>query len=479
VVQGRNTRPQSTSSSLAGDADPPPHRPHGYPTCATRPGWSLELDSEQLRPAATAAARIDLVDIVTAIGVDGTLRTEATYTVRNRELQFLRVRLPGDATLWRATLDGAPVVVSSFEGVLQVALKHLGVADLDLVVGLVYEQPRIAMPSYWSSLRLEAPVLVDIGDDAGAGRISVNRTLWRVELPGGYSARLADGNMHEVVSSIEFASKVDANIREIERLSGLLDASGAKSASEPGAPPASVFGASRLNRRQRDALEGNLKKLQQQLDDNAIDLEQTSRDADRIGDRQQIERGLIEQQKAESLDYLQKARTAQQRLEGAIRQSEGLDEASQSASQQAFEDQRRFRGNDWIDNRALPGGKQAARDASRVDLDALVEGDGFAGWQRGARGDAETGIETAQSRTVEGGGLAPLPAATTKRVSPALETPPPSRSTTGLTFRTNGGEVELLLRVQKDGVGSRFASLAALLVAAAIAAGLFWRRRGR
>jgi len=208
--------------------------------------------------------------------------------------------------------------------VLQVAPKHLGAADLDLVVGIVYEQPRIAMPSLWSSLRLEAPVLVDIGDDAGAGRISVNRTLWRVELPGGYSARLAGGDMHEVVSSIEFASKVDANIREIERLSGLLDgsdasgasapsgakgANGANGASDPSAPT-NVPGASRLNRRQRAALEGNVKKLQQQLGDNAIDLEQTSREADRIGDRQQIERGLIEKQKEESLEYLRKARRA-------------------------------------------------------------------------------------------------------------------------------------------------------------------------
>ena len=445
----------------------------GHTYRSTRPDWSLGLSTETLQRGAAVAARVDLVDLVTVIGIDGTLRTEANYTVRNRELQFLRIRLPADAKLWRATVDGKAVVASQADGVLQIPLKHLGEADLDLVIGLVYEQPKLDMPSLWTNLDLEAPHLLGSDEKSSDKAISVSRTLWRVELPEGYEAVLSDGTVDQVVSSIEFASKVDANLREVDRLTNLLE-SETKPTDDGGKKRRR-----RLNRRQRVALESNLKKLQQQLGDNVMDLRQTNDVADQIAAQQQLEGGLVEEQKAEATGRLEEALRAQERLAGAIKDTEGQDAGERSAAEQAFEDQSNFLGNDWVDNRRAPKGTTPPGADPRVDLFELVEGRKLPRVSVGSRGAwTETEIDTASPRSVQGGGLDPLDTAQVAQASPALETPPAPRGTTSLSFRTMSGDAKIVLKIQRVGVSNRFFSLAALF-AVGIAWYLLLRRRPR
>ncbi|MEC9353200.1 MAG: hypothetical protein VYD81_07790, partial [Planctomycetota bacterium] len=164
---------------------------------ATRENWSLTLDPETLRATETAQANIDLADLVTVIGSDGTVRTKAVYTIGNRKLQFLRIRLPEETQLWGATLNGNPMIVSQAEGALQVPLKHVGVGDLNLEVGIVYSHLQKAnLPSLSGSLDLGAPVVLGQGTKGGGLKeVTVRRTIWRVEIPGGYEADMSDGNM--------------------------------------------------------------------------------------------------------------------------------------------------------------------------------------------------------------------------------------------------------------------------------------------
>ena len=113
-----------------------------------------------------------------------------------------------------------------------------------------------------------------------------------------------------------------------------------------------------------------------------------------------------------------------------------------------------------------------------MQLERLIEGEGYNGYTADKKSAGrETEIETAQARTVSGGGLAPLPTSTSSRVSPALETPPQRRGPTSLSFRATGGKVELVLRVKKDGVMPRFTSLLAALVIATVFGFRAWKKR--
>jgi len=444
---------------------------------ATKPGWTLELESEELEMVAGAAAQIDLVDIVTIVGVDGTVRTETSYIVRNRELQFLRVRLPPEAKLWRATLDDATVVVSKAGDILQIPLRHLGDADLDLVVNLSYEQPKVDMPSLWTSLVLAAPELVDLDRNDSNASISVTRTLWRVELPDGYSASLSGGNMHEVVSSVEYASKVESNIEAVKRLTGLLEADAAT--------PRAGGRRKRMNRRQRNVLQSNLKELQMQLDDNVqqlgakvLDLRGPGDDPIQSAREPRIEGVQVREQQEESLERLAEARDYQQILQKAIRANDRQAADTRSASEQAFEDQYNFLGNDWVDNRVRQAREDPPRSADKVDLDRLVDGAPPPGLSVSGKGrPRETRIDSAEARTVQSGGLEPIDGPTARTISPALETPSTPRGSGGLSFRANGGKVDLELRIRKEGVAPHVGSLLAIVAILAMIGLRAWRTR--
>ena len=77
----------------------------------------------------------------------------------------------------------------------------------------------------------------------------------------------------------------------------------------------------------------------------------------------------------------------------------------------------------------------------------------------------------------------PLPATgkstgpTARTISPALETPSTPRGSGGLSFRANGGKVDLELRIRKEGVAPHVGSLLAIVAILAMIGLRAWRTR--
>lgn len=435
---------------------------------ATRSDWELTLTPESLRPAETAQASVDLVDLVTVIGADGTFRTKAVYTISNRKLQFLRIELPGQTQLWGATLNGNPMIVSKNQEALQVPLKHVGLGDLDLEVGIVYAHTRKAnLPALKGNLDLQAPKVLGQAPAGGALKeVTVSRTLWRIELPDGFEASLDDGNMQEVVSSIQYASKVESNIQDIERLTRIL------TLDEGPGEGASARG--KLNLRQRKQASLSLKRLQQALSDNVMDLEESNSSSTADGIRQQLGGETINRQQAESEQALNRGRQAQKLLEKAIRDTSKQKVPARGQQEQAFRDNYNFKGNDWKRNTLQlqqRGPKDSGLTAAPHIYDRLHK-TLFAGFRFTSAQMKESEVENAQGVAVTASGLAPLPPTRINQVNPALESPPAPPGATSLTFRRSGGEARLTLSLSRKGYLLRFISPAALFLAIALFA---WR----
>lgn len=442
---------------------------------ATLSNWSLTLDPETLRPTEGAQANIYLADLVTVIGSDGTIRTKAVYTIRNRKLQFLRIRLPEKTKLWGATLNGNPMIVSQNEGILQVPLKHVGLGDLNLEVGIVYDhEQKESLPSLSGSLDLGAPLV--LGQGTG-GEVTVHRTLWRVEVPDGYHAEMGGGgNMQEVVSSIQYASKVESNLGEIDQLTRYLEIS--DSIGVAGAP-------GKLNRRQREQANQSLKRLQQTLSDNVMDLQESNTregQSSQTG-RRQLQRDSLNKQKAESRQALDRGLEAQKKLEKAIKENEKKGSSIRSKNEQAFQDKYNFRGNDWLRQGRNIGPQQRRSSPGKAapgqfDLSDLLYKTPFSGFRPTKEPRGETAIEKASAVAVTSPGLKPLPPSRVSQVNPALESPPAPPGATSLTFRRLAGQVRLELELSRKGLWLRFISPALLLL---VLAGFFWRmgRKGK
>lgn len=423
--------------------------------------WDLTLKPVDLASSVTDDASVELVDLVTVIGADGTLRTKAVYTIKNKKLQFLRIDLPDETQLWGATLNGNPMVVSKGQEALQVPLKHVGRGDLDLEVGIVYAHSRkAALPILAGDLELEAPKVLGQSTASGAlreGEVTVRRTLWRVELPEGYDGGLDDGNMQPVVSSIQYASKVESNIKDIEKLTQILKASEG-TAGKP------------ANLRQRRQAEISLKLLQQELSDNIMDLEESNASTVEDDEPLQVEQQAIVTQQQESRNALDSGKDKLKSLERTIKEATGADRRQLGQRDQAFQDSYNFKGNDWIRNTS-PQQQKAPGFDIRIDLphiQDLLYKTFFTGFRFTANPRKETDVEKAKEKAVNRSGLSPLPPSRINQVNPALESPPAPPGATSLTFRREGGEARLVLSLSRKGHLLRFVSPALLILAIAV-----------
>ncbi len=80
----------------------------GYKYVHVDPPYELVLRMTRHREVDVQTAAIDAADYKTLFTADGLAVTTARFSVRNSRKQFLRVRLPEDAELWSAMVDGKP-----------------------------------------------------------------------------------------------------------------------------------------------------------------------------------------------------------------------------------------------------------------------------------------------------------------------------------------------------------------------------------
>ena len=162
------------------------------------PAWNVVTYVEEQ----SAPASVNVADLLTVIAADGTWRTQALYTVRNRARQFLAVGLPEGSQLLSAFVKSQPVrpSLTTVDGrnVHLLPLPRTSDADLSFRVRLVLSGSLAdlldtQLSASGSNLRLPAPTIVSLQDSDEFG-IPVVRMRWRVRLPDSWSGQLTSGS---------------------------------------------------------------------------------------------------------------------------------------------------------------------------------------------------------------------------------------------------------------------------------------------
>lgn len=194
----------------------------------TAPVWTLR----KFAHSESIAASVNVADLTTVIARDGTYRTQAVYTIRNRRRQFLALRLPENSLLLSVVLNNQPsrCVTATVAGSTAhlVALPKTSEADLSFPVKIVIAG-RLAQPlprkARFSAqeIVIPAPQVIGQGEDAAFG-IPVARTRWTVHLADDLDVRaVTDPRRHNLTLTPEGASELVYAAAAVQELSELLD----------------------------------------------------------------------------------------------------------------------------------------------------------------------------------------------------------------------------------------------------------------
>ncbi|MCA8962991.1 MAG: hypothetical protein KDC38_20855, partial [Planctomycetes bacterium] len=172
--------------------------------------WALTLTETLSELIEDLAAVVQLADMVTVIGTDGTVRTRATYSLVNRRLQFFRLELPAGTQLWGVTVDGRSVAVArdGSSGLLrlEIPVERGTSTDLPLEVTCTYAETSWSLPSETVRSGLRAPRVLP--DAASGTPVEVTETLWTVHAPDTYRLEELGDRVQLVPHSLKQARKL-------------------------------------------------------------------------------------------------------------------------------------------------------------------------------------------------------------------------------------------------------------------------------
>ncbi len=136
---------------------------------------------------------VERAELVTALAAQGVSQNAARISLRTKA-QYVEVKLPGEATLWSAELDGVPAQPQRADQRLLLNLPASGEARLhDL--RLVYEMP-VCAARFHGDVEMFAPALLLGESTQAAGTpIPVADLVWHVYVPPGYHVTKTDGTV--------------------------------------------------------------------------------------------------------------------------------------------------------------------------------------------------------------------------------------------------------------------------------------------
>ncbi|MFN0125711.1 MAG: hypothetical protein ACKV19_03370 [Verrucomicrobiales bacterium] len=186
-----------------------------------QPGWSAAVTLEPLATTSAQAAVVLEADLTTSLLLNGEEWTRAVYRLHNRSLQFLPVALPRDAQLVSVVVVGRPsrADVGVVDGlpVTLVPLIQTRPGDRSVEVVIVYR--RIGPPPVHGVFERSL-------DDPDLPGLSVQQTLWSVQLPEGFRLRHAEGPMTRVNAAAWDAEKWLGRLAESASLISISSSSG-------------------------------------------------------------------------------------------------------------------------------------------------------------------------------------------------------------------------------------------------------------
>jgi hypothetical protein len=184
-------------------------------TAGRAPSWSMQ----RYVPAAAIPAAVNLVDLTTVLARDGSYRTQATFTLKNRSRQFLAVRLPTDTRVLAVQVSGQPsrAVETQLPGgpALLIALPRTSAVDLSFPVQVVYagRLSHVLPPRHdWRRQELDLPTIEVVSQtESQEFGIPVARTQWTVYLPDDLQAApLTDAARHNLNRAREVETQESA-----------------------------------------------------------------------------------------------------------------------------------------------------------------------------------------------------------------------------------------------------------------------------
>ena len=183
---------------------------------------SVKLVFSQLESTVGNAAIITLAEITSALRPNGERMETIVYSLANRSLQFLPVKLPADVELIEVSVGGQNVRADRAENSSTknkdgrreylVPLIQMRPGELSQQVRLVYRLPA-------REKNLEARQEMDDPELVG---LSAERTLWNVWLPNKFVMKKFDGNMEEVPQVVIEDEKQMQRVSDAARLNRLL-----------------------------------------------------------------------------------------------------------------------------------------------------------------------------------------------------------------------------------------------------------------
>lgn len=453
------------------EAERLPYLPEGVSSANLRPtyratqlDWRLELTEVITQVTLGPAATIQIAELTTIVGIDGTARTRVTYTLKNTGLQFLVVDMPEGTELWGVTLNGRSVAVGEDAGTapgearsLRIPVEYVGSASLNLEVAIQYEEQDVGLPALRGTETLRAPRVRDT---------AVTETIWNIHFPDGYWVHLSDGNMREVAASLQYERRVQNLLEQFDRIS--------QAARETD------------SRRVQEQAQREVARLEQTLGDNLAELQSTNRSFREQAQSERLGQEVLEEQWRRNTRVIEKSQKVQQDLREArrARQEEPEQAMPPSRQEQAFVDTGNFLKQSWRGGKqALPSegppAGQAAPPGAR-NLEALLDDSPFRGLQGVTVPPLSPDVEQAQPQPLERGrGLKPLPESVTAGAAPGLEAQPEARGAATYTFQRTGGDAEIIISFTRRDTGPRLAALLLLLAVPLFIGWRAWRRRGR
>jgi len=429
---------------------------------ATKLDWTLTLSEEEIEIAEGAAAVVELAELSTVVGSDGTARTRAVYTIRNRTLQFLLLELPEGADLWGVALNGRAVSVGEEETaqgrrLLRIPLEYVGAAELSLEVSLKYEERAFDLPALRGSRALKAPRVRDT---------EVVETIWNVRFPDLYTLSLSGGNMREVAASARYASRVRNLLHEYEKI--------AKAAKESD------------SRRVRREAERELRRLEQILSDNLAELALRNRSPDEKAQARRVGKENLESQWRRNDALIEKSRKVTRALKEA-RKAKGKakqeSEAQPGRGERAFLDAGNFFRQSWRGGKrakAAPEFRRQSAPGAAQDLETLTGTTRFPGLGGVEIEPGKDEIEEARPKPLEPKeGLSPLGETQLRGKAPGLEAPAETKGCITYSFLRSGGAAELTLTFTRRAAPRRAVAFLLLFTLPAVAFLKALRRRRR
>ena len=221
-----------------------------------------------------APATVNLADLRMVVAADGSWRTKAVYTVRNRARQFLPVILPDDANLLSVFVKGKPArpVTTTWKErpLYLIALPRTSEADLSFPVEVVLAGQIDGIDAggnpLGTNIQLPAPDILSARDNAEFG-VPVAMTVWRVHVPDSWRATVSDqsGQTNMTLQDEEGSEviRVMSSLKEAVEQSVSIVSSNDKYFEEKSPAPSSKkqIAAYQNLKRAEEQLEGSYEKL--------------------------------------------------------------------------------------------------------------------------------------------------------------------------------------------------------------------------